>query len=588
MSNFNKSTFEIRILFGQLFIILFLNLYASKLIGQYKIDTFSYQSMSFSERLNYIHQIPFGKMDSATIRTITSTLIPWSIRSHDARSYFASKYYYFQARGKLNLDKAEILAVLAEMENKATDFNLKMEEAIANHYFIFEAFNLKQISPEEMYSEAILDGYSIERIGIENFKDYDVARICFHLGKIMYSFEDFDRSLKYLLISEEWMKPNIGATEIYILVLNYIQSIYQKREEFEKAINYAQRIIEFCKSHYSGDSSYARAWLGLASIDMAAMCIKQNKYHEAEVYANQGYSCVFDNKLQSNLIVSAEFSALMVLIDINLETRALAQSKRFLERAHYLDCYLDNSETRYFDRIRLFELNAKYCELVRNFECAVHYNNLAKPYKDSLEKRNNIRTFKNIELRLLSNDFQEKIDLIQSEKKLQKWLMYSVFCILILICSLFYLNFLRKNAHLKQIVSSFNSTKAELSHFVSLVKEKSELTDVLNSELEKYISADERKIIIETLSRSTILKDQDWTEFRILFERVYPDFIKEIQDQYPGITLAETRILVLDKLNMTTQEMANTLGVQKNTINQTWLRLRKKDTKSNHFDSELV
>ena len=143
---------------------------------------------------------------------------------------------------------------------------------------------------------------------------------------------------------------------------------------------------------------------------MAAMCIKQNKYHEAEVYANQGYSCVFDNKLQSNLIVSAEFSALMVLIDINLETRALAQSKRFLERAHYLDCYLDNSETRYFDRIRLFELNAKYCELVRNFECAMHYNNLAKPYKDSLEKRNNIRTFKNIELRLLSNDFQEKIE----------------------------------------------------------------------------------------------------------------------------------------------------------------------------------
>lgn len=53
-------------------------------------------------------------------------------------------------------------------------------------------------------------------------------------------------------------------------------------------------------------------------------------------------------------------------------------------------------------------------------------------------------------------------------------------------------------------------------------------------------------------------------------------FYHRTKKQFPTITPAEIRLTVLEKLGLNTREMANTLGVNKNTIHQIRLRLRKK------------
>ena len=83
---------------------------------------------------------------------------------------------------------------------------------------------------------------------------------------------------------------------------------------------------------------------------------------------------------------------------------------------------------------------------------------------------------------------------------------------------------------------------------------------------------------MEQLTHSTILTDDDWLRFRSIFEKAHPDFMAAQKLLCPGLTPAELRYLVLEKLQLSTHEMAQMLGVSDNTIRQTRARLRRKTT----------
>ena len=108
------------------------------------------------------------------------------------------------------------------------------------------------------------------------------------------------------------------------------------------------------------------------------------------------------------------------------------------------------------------------------------------------------------------------------------------------------------------------------------VVEQSHMVEKLSLEIEKMAHSDERQAFIDQLMAKTILTEEQWTEFKHLFEKVYPAFIEEQKILYPDLTPAEIRLLVLEKLGIGLHEMANMLGVSKNAIHQTRYRLRRK------------
>ena len=83
---------------------------------------------------------------------------------------------------------------------------------------------------------------------------------------------------------------------------------------------------------------------------------------------------------------------------------------------------------------------------------------------------------------------------------------------------------------------------------------------------------------LEQLRKKTILTEDDWSEFKTLFDKVYPDFINNLYKQNQDITHAEVRLLALSQLNLRDHEMANMLGVSIDAIRKTRYRFRKKTT----------
>lgn len=78
------------------------------------------------------------------------------------------------------------------------------------------------------------------------------------------------------------------------------------------------------------------------------------------------------------------------------------------------------------------------------------------------------------------------------------------------------------------------------------------------------------------LYEGQILTEEDWTAFRTQFNSAHAGFLVRLREKFPGLTGAETRLLALSKLRLTTREMAARLGISPETVRQTRWRLKKK------------
>jgi len=136
---------------------------------------------------------------------------------------------------------------------------------------------------------------------------------------------------------------------------------------------------------------------------------------------------------------------------------------------------------------------------------------------------------------------------------------------------------------LERVLARRNSsleTAGKLSAYVSRIKEKNDLIDQLNRELDERTHGQqvgtEKIKMLEQLQNNVILTEDDWSRFKDIFESVHTNFFARLRSKYSGLTQAELRLVALTKLNMTTREMAAMLGISPETIRQTRWRLRKK------------
>lgn len=123
-----------------------------------------------------------------------------------------------------------------------------------------------------------------------------------------------------------------------------------------------------------------------------------------------------------------------------------------------------------------------------------------------------------------------------------------------------------------------NHAETLLAAYVDTIKEKTALIENLATELlrlkeNSYNDASLQAISInmEKLLSATILTDDERRHFRGLFEQVHPRFLDRLLEVFPDLSPAEMRLLILTKLNLTSPEMANMLGISKDAIRKSWM-----------------
>lgn len=78
------------------------------------------------------------------------------------------------------------------------------------------------------------------------------------------------------------------------------------------------------------------------------------------------------------------------------------------------------------------------------------------------------------------------------------------------------------------------------------------------------------------LYRSKILTDQDWQEFKLHFDAVFPGYLNYLRRQFPELSPAEERQSLLIKLNIQNKECADILGISVEAVKKNRYRLKKR------------
>ena len=237
-------------------------------------------------------------------------------------------------------------------------------------------------------------------------------------------------------------------------------------------------------------------------------------------------------------------------------------------------------------------------------EKEINFNNLHQNYSDSLYSKEKILAASRIIIREQLKEKNEQINhskdaLAQSENKNEvtqknNKLLFGLL-ISLLGLSLFGIYYYRKRVNLNKQKLSENLALAESEKNIlqnSLEKQNKEmvlfsLEMVQNKELfkslkihvstlaKKHSSNIEIKNILNKLSINEVVT-KDWSYFNEVFNIAFPDFIQNIRKTYPNLSQKELQHCALIKLNISSAEVANIMGITTESVHTARYRLRKK------------
>ncbi|WP_304342821.1 tetratricopeptide repeat protein [Chryseobacterium koreense] len=456
-------------------------------------------------------------------------------------------------------------------------------------------------------------------------------------GRVFYKMLDFPKAFEYYQKAMD-LCERTGNKQGKIDLLKKIGELYYHLGEFEKAFDHADQIIKLANE--IGDkknTGYAFSWKGNILMVMGKYKESLKQYQESIIMQKElnddrrlavDYANVaFEYQLLSDYETALKYhQKCYVLMKKNQD--------RYLEMLYLKDmgALIQNAPDKVLKSVGILPENryktsvdyeAKALQIAEELgdtpqktyilEFLVSGYEKMGDFKEAyslfqkLTKIKDEMTGQQIKAEIARKESQyffekkEAAEKMLNEKKQARLkLLYSIalsvfFIIAVAGFSLFYYTRMKKRKEMeiheanRQIMqlekekmeSELDQAKMEMAQFVSSLNEKNNLIDKISEELQQlnYFQDEKKNAIQETLieiKHSVILTDEDWKKFLSRFEKIYPDFISILKTEYPKITAAESRYLMLVKIGFSSKEMADILGVSPNTVHVTWKRLREK------------
>jgi Tfp pilus assembly protein PilF/DNA-binding CsgD family transcriptional regulator len=405
----------------------------------------------------------------------------------------------------------------------------------------------------------------------------DKQELVANIGTAYFQYGDNATARKFL--TEAWAIQPSYKKRLPINLTNTLGLIYREEHKYDSADFYLR------KSYRMAEAIKDSTWMGIAAGNIGISYYHQKKYDEAiplleldvreSIKANE-----LDNALNS----------LIILTKISLLKNNLAIAQKQIGRVQGM---LHHSIDSYRHKKELFPLLAKYFAVKGDSGRAFLYSDSARVVIDSLFTRRNSLLATKAERKFELQKHRADMQRLEAQEKLQETLRNSLIIgiLLLIIIAFLLLNRQRLIHNQKQqklqneknsIATELEIASQQLGDFTNHIREKNKLIEQFSAEIEKQkdlISTEDQlanKEARDKLLQATILTDDQWEEFRQLFDKVHTGYLHRLRVKLPSLSPAETRYMVLSKLNLTAKEMSSMLGVRPDAIRLYRHRLRKK------------
>ncbi|MFP2996245.1 tetratricopeptide repeat protein [Spongiivirga sp. MCCC 1A20706] len=140
-----------------------------------------------------------------------------------------------------------------------------------------------------------------------------------------------------------------------------------------------------------------------------------------------------------------------------------------------------------------------------------------------------------------------------------------------------------ENQHLKrkELEQELHFKNKELTSYALNFLQKNEFLETLQDTIKeikqasiktKEFAFDQLEIIIKQQQNL----DKNWNDFKIHFEQVHTNFLKNLKHQFPNLSANDLKVAALTRLNLTIKECSGILGISPESVKTARYRLRKK------------
>ena len=319
--------------------------------------------------------------------------------------------------------------------------------------------------------------------------------------------------------------------------------IYSKKANEAEALLYAKKALKLLR--------------GNGELSMLADCFKRL----SEIYASSGnYAAAYNSHLiykkYSDSIFNSENERKLTEQKMNFEFNRLQEkSKKSAQEVLIRQKRIQNYTLCLSIAIGILIILL----LIKRHNKKSHMKH--KEYiqdMDLLHEEINIKSIETQSLKIENEDIQLKNDLIVTENEHEK----------------------REREKL-QVQLDFN--RRELASSTLYLFQKNQMLSELKKEIEglkKGSISVENIDKIKAVIQQNLYLDADWEKFKLHFEQVHPDFFKDLNEKYPGLTAYEVRLYAYLHMKLSTKEIAGLLNITPASVTKAKVRLNKKINRS--------
>lgn len=433
------------------------------------------------------------------------------------------------------------------------------------------------------FEELIRAHETFKELGYD--KNLRAGLMLYELAKVYYGIGNYEKCIELLKPAEHY-KDTFGSY-IDLQVLNTLGMAYRRLDKQDSALIYFEKTLT------EATAKKDLAWIGIASINIGKYYLSKGEFDKALPYVETRYK--YSRQKDSRLSEADSCEALISLaqIDIHYGNPDLAIKRLNNVKKALKPSWWGNNWSNNYDLWRDMYAQLSDAYVAKgDLKEAYLLSDLAFRYEDSLfyvKKQSNAQKI-SVEV-----EAEKQMTLLkevehQTMLSIQKRNFSMGVAALGTILLLTLYNRQRMKSKKEKVLFEnkeqlLNSEKRraeeQLSGYVDILQEKNKTIEGFQTEIERLKlngGTGEPQIIqtLEKLQRTAIIIEDDWVQFKELFDKVYKGFFERLKEKYPDITQAEMRLMALTKLNIAPKDIANILGISPASVRKTGYRFLKK------------
>ncbi|MDV7186487.1 hypothetical protein R3X25_04275 [Lutibacter sp. TH_r2] len=402
------------------------------------------------------------------------------------------------------------------------------------------------------------------------YKQLSMLYSIFHNYKKASSCID---SMFFYAEKSNFISPNSQANLHFSAAITYRMS--KNYNEASKELKISEQIFDSIKTPIT-NKLYILT-------EKAHLNTLQGNYKESEKILTDISKQVSPNHSYASILYSMWGD---LYVEMNNKSKALYYFNKSLSA-------ISEHKTRIGLKVELLQKTSNLNSILGNHKIAFQQMKASKHLGDSLFGSQSLRNKQLFEIKdshrklIVENQKikkEQELKLLKSKKdKLNQQLIFSLILLITIISAAFFVISSLKKKHLleKELItertrSEIELKKKELTLTALQLMEKDKLLDEIKVDLKKIQKDKNVESINKIRSTINVSSKKNWEEFEARFVQINNSFYDSLHKKHNNLSRNELKLCALIKLNFSSKEMADILGVSADSINKARYRLRKK------------